>query len=161
MSIASDCKSGAKVKATSGTVGIGMWEALAALPPATLGAGAPVLAVQGNAPNASFVIFAFSPPYYMDVSSPEWNPFWAAHSTIVHLPALRCGCLGEFGSCLQLVTGLPATPSLSLSFDANVSIRVLRNCKSKGGRTKRRGHTRRREGNSRHCYAIGVGCCCI
>lgn len=66
LAVSPDCKT-AKVKATSGTVGIGMWEALAPLQPARPGGTTAVLAIQANAPNASFVIFGFSPPYYMDV----------------------------------------------------------------------------------------------
>ena len=83
LAIAPDCRS-AKVNATTATVGKGVWEALARLPrprppsphdgldpDGVRGAGPRsgdvVLAVQGNAANASFVRLAFSPPYYLDV----------------------------------------------------------------------------------------------
>ena len=71
LALAPDCRS-VKVKASSGTVGKGRWEALVPLrsrAAAAAGAAAApvtVLAIQANAPNASFVNFSFSPPFYMD-----------------------------------------------------------------------------------------------
>merc|ERR1711865_489982 len=67
LSFTENC-TGVKVLASSGTVGIGVWEHIAPLErAATPPVATQVVAIQGNAPNASFVVFKFTPPYYMDV----------------------------------------------------------------------------------------------
>lgn len=70
LALSPDCQS-ARVKASSGTVGKGMWEALVPLHThearaTDLYAPMRVLAIQSNAPGASFVNFSFSAPFYMD-----------------------------------------------------------------------------------------------
>ena len=48
--------------------GVGIWEHMSTLQRAsTPPVATQVVAIQGNAPNASFVVFKFAPPYHMDV----------------------------------------------------------------------------------------------